>query len=180
MKGYMDVPKLLRSFRSPFKGREDRLAAPAVSQTSPGINPEPEEPPHYICPACGFEDEKKPFDLSKPCPKCKAHFLVSSLNEDNEIGKTIFSQIRSQDKGLFLVMGAKDFVLLPDGLKFKIRQGTGTWRWITVQLDKGSDTYDVTLSRMDRNLQWKEISKKTNVYSEDLPGVIEGLWKGNG
>jgi hypothetical protein len=181
----MDSTGLLRAFRSPFRKKgvgEDRLAAPSVSQTSPGINPEPEEPPHYICPACGFEDEKKPFDCSKPCPKCKAHFLTSSadgtsLAEASASGREILRQIQGRDRDFLKSVGAKDYVLMPNGLRFKAKVEEHGPCWFQVILESDG-TYTVSLSRLSEDLKWEDLDSRKGVNADELRRTFEFFQKG--
>ena len=88
------------------------------------------------------------------------------------VATVIRDQIRALDRNAFMAWGAKDFVNMGDGLKFKT-SGLVKWKgYVYVKYDEGTDLYNVIFARI-RNLEWK-VDKEVNlVYNEDLVRIID-------
>lgn len=87
------------------------------------------------------------------------------------IASVIYNQIRTLDVWALGAWGARDFVNMGDGLKFKT-SGMVRWKgYVYVKLDEASDLYDVIFGRV-RKSEWKEDLVVKGVFSEDLIHVI--------
>jgi hypothetical protein len=88
------------------------------------------------------------------------------------VAKTIMSQIRQLDVWALGAWGAKDFLDMGDGLKFKT-SGSVSWKgYVYVKYDYGKDLYEVIFGRV-RKLEWKVDRAVTDVFAEDLVNVID-------
>lgn len=90
------------------------------------------------------------------------------------IGKTILSQIKAIDFWALGAWGAKDLVLMKDGLKFKTSGMVKRKCYVYVKYDEGMDLYDVIFARI-RKYEWIEDEKVEGVYAEDLVRIIDGF-----
>ena len=91
-----------------------------------------------------------------------------------EIAKTILSQIKALDPRATWAWGAKDFVAMGDGLKFK---SSGMVRWkghVYIKYDAGQDLYDIDFFTV-RNAEIKYKERLKGVFSEDLVRLIDGV-----
>jgi hypothetical protein len=88
------------------------------------------------------------------------------------IGKTILSQIKTIDFWALGAWGAKDLVLMRDGLKFKTSGMVKRKCYVYVKYDEGMDLYDVIFARI-RKMEWVEDERVEGVYAEDLVRVID-------
>jgi hypothetical protein len=89
------------------------------------------------------------------------------------VATIIRDQIRALDRRAFMAWGAKDFVAMGDGLKFKT-SGLVKWKgYVYVKYDEGMDLYNVQFARI-RNLDWKVDKEVNGVYVEDLVHIIDG------
>ncbi len=89
------------------------------------------------------------------------------------VATIIRDQIRALDRRAFMAWGAKDFVGMGDGLKFKT-SGLVKWKgYVYIKYDEGMDLYNVQFARI-RNLDWKVDKEVNGVYVEDLVGIIDG------
>lgn len=88
------------------------------------------------------------------------------------IAKTIATQIKALDKWAFGAWGAKEFVAMNDGLKFKT-SGMVKWKgYVYVKYDHGRDLYDVIFARI-RKMEWVEDKKVEGVYVDMLVDIID-------
>ena len=69
--------------------------------------------------------------------------------------------------------GAKELVVLKDGIQFKSSGMVKNKGIIQVKLN-GSDLYNVTFGKV-RKFKYKELKKVTDVFAEDLIGVIDEM-----
>lgn len=88
------------------------------------------------------------------------------------VAQTILSQIKMLDRRALMAWGAKDFVNMSDGLKFK---SSGLVRWkgyVYIQYDKGYDLYNIKFFRIRKHeiIVDKEVQ---GVYVEDLVRIID-------
>lgn len=70
-----------------------------------------------------------------------------------------------------VMLGAKDFLHAETALTFRVR-GSKAVSHIRIELDRGSDTYKVTFSKV-RGLHVKEVASLENVHSDSLHRLIE-------
>lgn len=89
------------------------------------------------------------------------------------VATIIRDQIRVLDRFAFGAWGAKDFVAMNDGLKFKTG-GMVRWKgYVYVKYDEGQDLYNVIFGRI-RKYEWKVDKEVNGVFVEDLVRVIDG------
>lgn len=85
-------------------------------------------------------------------------------------------QIIHQQIGLqaFAMMGAKNIMLLENGLQWKVGRNQKKVTHITVTLDP-SDTYTVKFQNVGRapSFKIKDIAEVSDVYAENLRRIIE-------
>lgn len=88
------------------------------------------------------------------------------------IAKTILSQIKTIDAWALCAWGAKDFVVMEDGLKFKT-SGMTPWKGhVYVKYNPVPDLYEVQFFRL-RKSQIKMDKVVEDVYAFDLVSVID-------
>ena len=85
----------------------------------------------------------------------------------------VYSQIKTMSPWAMAAWGAKELVVLKDGIQFKSSGMVKNKGIIQVKLN-GSDLYDVTFGKV-RKFKYKEIKKVTDVFVEDLIGVIDEM-----
>lgn len=88
------------------------------------------------------------------------------------IAQTIFQQIRAIDPMAIFAWGAKDFVNMGDGLKFKTSGMTKFKGYVYVKYNSGTDLYEVQFFRL-RKLVPVVVNTVNDVYAEDLVSVID-------
>ena len=89
------------------------------------------------------------------------------------IAGVVYSQIKTMSPWAMAAWGAKELVVLKDGIQFKSSGMVKNKGIIQVKLN-GSDLYDVTFGKV-RKFKYKEIKKVTDVFVEDLIGVIDEM-----
>ena len=89
------------------------------------------------------------------------------------VAKTVYSQIKTLSPWAMPAWGAKELVALKDGIQFKSSGMVKNKGIIQVKLN-GSDLYNVTFGKV-RKFKYKEIKKVTDVFVEDLIGVIDEM-----
>ena len=89
------------------------------------------------------------------------------------VAKTVYSQIKTFSPWAMPASGAKELVALKDGIQFKSSGMVKNKGIIQVKLN-GSDLYNVTFGKV-RKFKYKEIKKVTDVFVEDLIGVIDEM-----
>lgn len=90
------------------------------------------------------------------------------------VAKTILSQIKTIDPMATFAWGAKDFVNMGDGLKFKT-SGMVKWKGqVYVKYNHGTDLYDVDFFRI-RSSEVKYDKKLTDIFAEDLVNIIDSV-----
>jgi hypothetical protein len=101
--------------------------------------------------------------------------IMSQIQEiDYNIGKTILQQIKTIDFWALGSWGAKDYVLLKNGIQFKVK-GWHNQSKIIIKLN-GNDTYDIEYGRISK-LNWITMEKVDDVYNENLVMCIDRLIK---
>lgn len=86
--------------------------------------------------------------------------------------QTILSQIKTIDAWALCAWGAKDFVVMEDGLKFKT-SGMTPWKGhVYVKYNPVPDLYEVQFFRL-RKSQVKMDKVVEDVYAFDLVSVID-------
>ena len=93
------------------------------------------------------------------------------------IAKTILTQIKAIDAWALCAWGAKDFVVMEDGLKFKT-SGMTPWKgYVYVKYNAVPDLYEVQFFRVRKNrVEGVEIVHDNivnAVYAHELVGVID-------
>lgn len=92
------------------------------------------------------------------------------------VAKTIIHQIRSLDPLAFAAWGAKEFVNMNNGLKFKT-SGLCKWKgYVYVKYNEGLDLYDIEFAKV-RNLEWKKEKEVKGLYYDQIIDVIDGVVK---
>jgi hypothetical protein len=89
------------------------------------------------------------------------------------IAGVVYSQIKTMSPWAMAAWGAKELVVLKDGIQFKSSGMVKNKGIIQIKLN-GSDLYDVTFGKV-RKFKYKEIKKVTDVFVEDLIGVIDEM-----
>ena len=89
------------------------------------------------------------------------------------IAQTILDQIRTLDTWALNAWGAKNLTKTStDGLQFK-SSGMTKWKgFVTIELDRGSDTYTVSFQRI-RKMELITDKLIRDVYAMDLINVID-------
>jgi hypothetical protein len=86
----------------------------------------------------------------------------------------IRDQIRSLDRWAFGAWGAKDFLNMGDGLKFKT-SGMVRWKgYVYIKYDEGRDLYNIDFFRV-RNADVKYDRRLEGVFAEDMVELINGV-----
>tara|TARA_B100001248_G_C27284292_1_gene409287 strand:+ start:560 stop:859 length:300 start_codon:yes stop_codon:yes gene_type:complete len=89
------------------------------------------------------------------------------------IAGVVYSQIKTMSPWAMAAWGAKELVVLKDGIQFKSSGMVKNKGIIQIKLN-GSDLYNVTFGKV-RKFKYKEIKKVTDVFVEDLIGVIDEM-----
>lgn len=90
------------------------------------------------------------------------------------VAQTIVAQIKTLDRRAFMAWGAKDFVNMGQGLKFK---SSGLVRWkgyVYVKYNVGTDLYDLDFFRI-RGTEIKYTKRLEGIFAEDLVNIIDGV-----
>ena len=85
----------------------------------------------------------------------------------------VYSQIKTMSPWAMAAWGAKELVVLKDGIQFKSSGMVKNKGIIQIKLN-GSDLYNVTFGKV-RKFKYKEIKKVTDVFVEDLIDVIDEM-----
>jgi hypothetical protein len=90
------------------------------------------------------------------------------------VAQTILSQIKTIDPRATWAWGAKEFVDMRDGLKFKT-SGMVKWKgYVYVRYNDATDLYDIEFFRI-RNFEVKIDKQVRDVFAEDLVRIIDGV-----
>lgn len=90
------------------------------------------------------------------------------------VAQTILSQIKTIDPRATWAWGAKEFVDMRDGLKFKT-SGMVKWKgYVYVRYNDATDLYDIEFFRI-RNFEVKNDKQVRDVFAEDLVRIIDGV-----
>ena len=84
-----------------------------------------------------------------------------------------YYQIKTMSPWAMAAWGAKELVVLKDGIQFKSSGMVKNKGIIQIKLN-GSDLYNVTFGKV-RKFKYKEIKKVTDVFVEDLIDVIDEM-----
>lgn len=88
------------------------------------------------------------------------------------IAQTILAQIKALDPMAIFAWGAKEFVNMGDGLKFKT-SGMVKWKgYVYVKYDHGQDLYTVIFAQI-RKCEWIEREKIEGVFFDQLVEIID-------
>lgn len=85
----------------------------------------------------------------------------------NTIGQTILQQINALDRYAFAAWGAKDFVYMADGLKFKTSGMVKRKCWVYIRYNSGLDLYEIIYGRI-RKFEWIIDATIPMVFAEGL------------
>ncbi len=96
-----------------------------------------------------------------------------SVADNFGIAGVVYSQIKTMSPWAMAAWGAKELVVLKDGIQFKSSGMVKNKGIIQVKLN-GSDLYDVTFGKV-RKFKYKQLKKVTDVFVEDLIGVIDEM-----
>lgn len=96
-----------------------------------------------------------------------------SVADNFGIAGVVYSQIKTMSPWAMAAWGAKELVVLKDGIQFKSSGMVKNKGIIQVKLN-GSDLYNVTFGKV-RKFKYKELKKVTDVFAEDLIGVIDEM-----
>jgi len=92
----------------------------------------------------------------------------------SEIAQTILSQIKTLDTWALARWGAHGY--LSDNNKLIIITKTNHKQTkIIIELDEGSDTYNIEYGRVDKNHQWVVIDRAEYIYFVQLVEVIDQM-----
>jgi hypothetical protein len=89
-----------------------------------------------------------------------------------KVAQIILNQIKMLDRRALMAWGAKEFVAMNDGLKFK---SSGLVRWkgyVYVHYNEGTDLYDIEFAQI-RKMQWNRKKMIEGVFVEDLVRIID-------
>ena len=89
------------------------------------------------------------------------------------IAGVVYSQIKTMSPWAMAAWGAKELVVLKDGIQFKSSGMVKNKGIIQIKLN-GSDLYNVTFGKV-RKFKYKEIKKVTDVFVEDLIDTIDEM-----
>ena len=90
------------------------------------------------------------------------------------IAQTILEQIKTIDRMALFAWGAKDFVNMGDGLKFKT-SGMTPWKGqVYIKYNYGRDLYEIEFFRVGK-AEIKVNKVLEDVYAEDLVSVIDSF-----
>jgi hypothetical protein len=90
------------------------------------------------------------------------------------VAQTIMDQIKTLDRRAFMAWGAKEFVNMGQGLKFK---SSGLVRWkgyVYVKYNAGTDLYDLDFFQI-RDAEIKYTQRLSGIFAEDLVNIIDGV-----
>lgn len=98
-----------------------------------------------------------------------------SNTRNMEIATTILQQLGG--KMFSLMTGAKDFLALDNGLRFKICRNSAGVNTVTVEYDVGSDTYNmifeaVSVSRKTFEMKRRLVNRTEDVHCGELCDVF--------
>ena len=96
-----------------------------------------------------------------------------SVADNFGIAGVVYSQIKTMSPWAMAAWGAKELVVLKDGIQFKSSGMVKNKGIIQVKLN-GSDLYNVTFGKV-RKFKYKQLKKVTDVFAEDLIGVIDEM-----
>ena len=96
-----------------------------------------------------------------------------SVADNFGIAGVVYSQIKTMSPWAMAAWGAKELVVLKDGIQFKSSGMVKNKGIIQIKLN-GSDLYDVTFGKV-RKFKYKQLKKVTDVFVEDLIGVIDEM-----
>lgn len=84
----------------------------------------------------------------------------------------ILYQIKTLDSQALMAWGAREFINMCDGLKFK-SSGLARWKgYVYIRYDEGMDLYNVDFFKI-RKVEIKYTKRLTGVYAEDLVNIID-------
>ena len=96
-----------------------------------------------------------------------------SVADNFGIAGVVYSQIKTMSPWAMAAWGAKELVVLKDGIQFKSSGMVKNKGIIQIKLN-GSDLYNVTFGKV-RKFKYKELKKVTDVFVEDLIDVIDEM-----
>jgi hypothetical protein len=91
---------------------------------------------------------------------------------ENNIAKIILTQIKTLDPMALFAWGAKDFVNMGDGLKFKTSGMVKRKCWVYIRYDHANDLYEIIYARV-RKSEWIVDNSVSHIFVEDLVKTID-------
>ncbi|MBF6332395.1 hypothetical protein [Nocardia transvalensis] len=88
-----------------------------------------------------------------------------------EIARTIFRQLAGSQRRLIAAVGAKDFVVLPDGIQFRIMRNAAKINHVSIRLH-ANDTYRLEFGTV-RGVNYRQRELFTDVHVEQLRRLFE-------
>ena len=88
------------------------------------------------------------------------------------VAEIIRDQIRSIDRCALMAWGAKEFVNMGDGLKFKVGGLAKYKGYVYVKYDRGADAYNIEFFRI-RKCEVKVDKKFEGIYADQLVEIID-------
>lgn len=89
------------------------------------------------------------------------------------VAQVILEQLKSSASRKMLCWGAREFIGMPNGLRFQVSGLLHTGH-VYVIYDQASDTYTVQIAKI-RKREWIVKKEVTDVYCDTLGDVIDGL-----
>lgn len=90
------------------------------------------------------------------------------------IAQTILSQIKTLDPRAIWAWGAKEFVNMGDGLKFKTSGMVKNKCYVYIKYNEGTDLYDIQFYKL-RNFEVNVIKNYDGVFACDLVQIIDSV-----
>jgi hypothetical protein len=88
------------------------------------------------------------------------------------VAQTILSQIKTIDPMALFAWGAKEFINMGDGLKFKTSGMVGWKGYVYVKYDEGLDLYNVIFAKIHK-YEWVVKKEVNGVYFDQLIDIID-------
>lgn len=88
------------------------------------------------------------------------------------VAQTILSQIKTLDPIALFAWGAKEFINMGDGLKFKTSGMVGWKGYVYVKYDEGLDLYNVIFAKIHK-YEWVVKKEVNGVYFDQLIDIID-------
>lgn len=94
-----------------------------------------------------------------------------TAEERQQIARTILNQLAGSQRRLIAAVAAKDFLVLENGIAFRIMANAGKVRQVRILLS-GDDTYSMEFGNV-RGLEFKVRKSYEGLHSDQLQPVFE-------